>query len=59
MAINAEIMKLVGELGGSQRGYRRERATQTKYLVSEIDSAPRVTHAPTLLPGLDLLPGFA
>ena len=30
LAVNAEIMKLVGELGGSQKGYRRERAKQTR-----------------------------
>ena len=59
LMVNAEIMKLVGELGGSQKGYRRERAKQTRHLVSEIYSAPRVTKALKLLPGLNLVPGFA
>ena len=59
LTINAEIMKLVGELGGSQKGYRRERAKQTRHLVSEVYSAPRVTAALKLLPGLNLVPGFA
>ena len=51
LTVNAEIMKLVGELGGSQKGYRRERAKQTRHLVAEVRSAPGITAALKLLPG--------
>ena len=56
---NAEILKLVDELGSGSRGYRRHRQSALKNLVSEIYSAPRVTEALKLLPGLGLSAGFA
>ena len=59
LAIDAEVLKLVGELGEGRKGYRRERAKQTKHLVSEIYSAPSVTRALKLMPHLKLVPGFA
>ena len=40
VAVDREIISLVRQLGGSSRGYRRERAKQTKQLVAEIYSAP-------------------
>jgi hypothetical protein len=56
---NAEIPKLVDELGSGSRGYRRHRQSSLRNLVSEIYSAPRVTRAFKLLPGLNLVPGSA
>ena len=56
---NVEILKLVDQLGSGSRGYRRQRQTALKNLVSEIYSAPRVTQALKLLPGLGLAAGFA
>ena len=59
LEVNAEILKLVMQLGGSTQGYRRERAKGVKNLVAEIYSAPRVTRALKMLPDMGLLPGFA
>ena len=56
---NVEILKLVDELGSGSRSYRRHRQTALKNLVSEIYSAPRVTKALKLLPGIGLAAGFA
>ena len=39
VTVDREILNLVRQLGGSGRGYRRERAKQTKQLVAEIHSA--------------------
>ena len=57
--VDAEIVKLVMQLGGSEKSYRRERAQQTKQLISEIYSVPRVTRALKFLPNLNLQAGFA
>ena len=46
-------------LGSGSRGCRRHRQTALKNLVSEIYSAPRVTAALKLLPGIGLAAGFA
>jgi len=56
---NVEILKLVDQLGSGSRSYRRHRQTALKNLVAEIYSAPRVTKALKLLPGLGLTAGFA
>jgi len=56
---NAEILRLVDELGSGSHSYRRHRQTALKNLVSEIYSGPRVTAALKLLPGLGLSAGFA
>ena len=52
-------MEVLAQLGANPKSYRRERSRAVKALVSEIYSAPRVTQAAKLLPGLGLLPGFA
>ena len=49
---NLHIMEGLTQLGGNPRRYRRERSRAVKAFVSEIYSAPRVTHAAKLLPGL-------
>ena len=49
----------MAHLGANPKKYRRERSRAVRALVSEIYSAPRVTQAAKLLPGLGLLPGFA
>ena len=56
---NTEILRLVGELGGSTRQYAKERKKQMKAMVAEIYSPPRVTNAAKLLPGMNIIPGFA
>ena len=56
---NVEILKLVAQLGGSAKAYRRERAKAIRTTVSEVYSAPRVTRALKMLPGLGLQAGFA
>ena len=59
MTVDREILALVRQLGGSEKSYRRERANQTKFLVSEIYSTPRITRALKFLPHLSLLAGLA
>ena len=54
-----EIMEIVRQLGGQGQAYRRERTRALRPLLSEIYSAPRVTAAAKLLPGLGIIPGFA
>ena len=49
---------ILQQFGGGAK-YRRERATQTRRLVSEVFSPPRITHAMRLVPDIDLVPGFA
>ena len=56
---NVRILEVLAHLGANPRSYRRERSRAVKALVSEIYSAPRVTAAAKLLPGLGVLPGFA
>ena len=56
---NQDIMALIKSLGGSGGRYRRDRRRALKAVVSEIYSPPRVTAASKLLPGLNLIPGFA
>ena len=56
---NVRIMEVLAQLGANPKKYRRERSRAVKALVSEIYSAPRITRAAKLLPGLGLLPGFA
>ena len=56
---NVEILRLVMQLGGSARGYRRERSRAINHAVSEIYSAPRVTKALKMLPSMGLSAGFA
>ena len=56
---NCEILKIVEELGGGTRAYRRERKKALKAIVAEIYSPPRVTRCAKLLPSLGLSPGFA
>ena len=55
----AEAAQIVASLGGRKTGYRRERRQAAQRMVSEIYSAPRVTKAMKLMPGLELIPGFA
>ena len=56
---NVSIMGVLAQLGANPARYRRERSRAVKAPVSEIYSAPRVTRAAKLLPGLGLLPGSA
>ena len=58
-SVDLEIIQLVMQLGGSEKSYRRERAQQTRQLVSEVYSVPRVTRALKFLPNLNLQAGFA
>ena len=51
--------EVLAQLGANPRAYRRERSRGDRALVAEVYSAPRVTHAAKLLPGLGVLPGFA
>ena len=53
------IMEVLAQLGANAKSYRRERSRAVRALVSETYSAPRVTKAAKLLPGLGILPGFA
>ena len=55
----AEAAQIVASLGGRKTGYRRERRQAAQRMVSEIYSAPRVTKAMKMMPGLELIPGFA
>ena len=57
--VDDEIIMIIRQLGGNEKSYRRERAKQTKFLVSEIYSTPRITRALKLLPRLSLQAGFA
>ena len=57
--LDAEILKLIGDLGGSTRRFRRERQRQLKAIVSEVYSPARVTHAARLFPSYDCIPGMA
>ena len=43
--VDEEIIMIIKQLGGNEKSYRRERAKQTKFLVSEIYSTPRITRA--------------
>jgi len=54
-----EIMKIVRDLGGSQKAYRKERAKAMKGIVSEIYSPPRVTRAIKMMPSSEVIAGFA
>ena len=54
-----EIMKIVRDLGGSQKTYRKERAKAMKGIVSEIYSPPRVTRAIKMMPSSEVIAGFA
>ena len=56
---NLHIVEILAQLGGKPKTYRRERSRAVRAFVSEIYSAPRVTHAAKLLPSIGLLPGFA
>ena len=56
---DVKVLSLVEQLGGSSRGYRRDRKRQLRALVSEIYSRPRVTNAAKLLPSLRAMPGYA
>jgi hypothetical protein len=56
---NVHILEILATLGANPKRYRRERSRAVKALVSEVYSAPRVTLAAKLLPGLGVLPGFA
>ena len=55
----AEAVQIVVMLGGQGTGYKRERGRAVQRMVSEIYSAPRVPKAMKLMPGLELVPGFA
>ena len=55
----AEAAQIVASLGGRKTGYRRERRQAAQRMISEIYSAPRVTKAMKMMPGLELIPGFA
>ncbi len=59
LQLNVEILRLVAQLGGPVRGYRREREKAVRHLVAEIYSAPRVTRALKMLPDMGLKAGFA
>jgi len=54
-----EILLAIRSLGGSRKGYKRERKAALNRIVSEIYSPPRVTAAAKLLPSLRLIPGAA
>ncbi len=57
--LNEEILKLVCQVGGGKKAYRRERKKAVRAIVAEIYSPPRVTRCAKMLPGLGILPGFA
>ena len=59
LLVDQEIVQIVAQLGGSGKNYRRERAQQVKFMISEIYSTARVTKALKMMPHLDLTPGFA
>ena len=59
LSVDQEIVKIIAQLGGNHKSYRRERARQVKHMVSEIYSTARVTKALAMMPHLDLTPGFA
>jgi hypothetical protein len=50
---------LIDQLGGSSRGYGRDRKRAYREIVSEVFSPPRVTAHLSRFPNKDLLPGFA
>ncbi len=54
-----EILKMVRDLGGSVKGYRKERNKAMKGIVSEIYSAPRSTKTIKMMPSSEVLAGFA
>ncbi len=58
-ARNDEILSIISELGGSAKGYARERRTAVDRIIAEVYPAPRITAAAKLLPHLGILPGFA
>ena len=45
----AEVMQVIGQLGGDKSRYSRERRRAVRHLVSEIYSPPRVTAAATMV----------
>ena len=56
---DVEVLSLIEQLGGSGRGYRRDRKKQLKAIISELYSPPRVTSAAKMLPSMKALPGYA
>ncbi len=54
-----EIMEIARDLGGPQKAYRKERVKAMKGIVSEIHSPPRVTRAIKMMPGSEVIAGFA
>ena len=56
---NVEILRLVAQLSGSAKAYRRDRSRAVRHLVAEIYSQPRVTRALKMLPGMGLSAAFA
>ncbi len=59
LQLNAEILRMIAQLGGPVRSFRRERKRTIRHLVAEIYSAPRVTRALKMLPDMGLKAGFA
>ena len=53
------LSELVAALGGNPGKHRRAVAKKMKAVVSEVYSPPRVSAMAKLLPGFDVLPGFA
>ena len=54
-----EIIATVKAMGGCAQRYRQERKKQIKGAVSEIYFPRRITAASKLLPGLNVIQGFA
>jgi len=57
--LDAEIMQIIGSLGGNGSKYRRERGRAMNAVLSEIYSPPRVSAVAKLCPSFGILPGFA
>ena len=54
-----EILKIIREMGGSSRRYMREQRKQTRWLLTEVYSPPRVTACAKLMPSFRIAPGLA
>ena len=57
--IHNDIESIILQIGGDTRKYHRERKAQTKAIISEIYSAPRVTRMATRKPRYGCSPGLA
>ena len=55
--LDAEIMQIIGSLGGNGSKYRRERGRAMNAVLSEIYSPPRLSAVAKLCPSFGILPG--